>query len=99
MKIMKGEVKTWNSQQSDVDPFSKLENAFLEKFFKYLLTDTHEDSLTYLYEHTFKKKQPDKTLRHLAATLFLTNRPTNLGDVMRRVRGYLEGKSGWAGGG
>lgn len=29
MKLTKGELKTWNSQQSDIDMFSKLENSFL----------------------------------------------------------------------
>lgn len=38
---MKNDVKTRNSQQSDIDPFTKLENSFLEKFFKYILADAY----------------------------------------------------------
>lgn len=33
------DIKTGNSQQSDIDLFSKLEASFLEKFFKYNLSD------------------------------------------------------------
>lgn len=43
MKLNKGDqildIKTGNSQLSDIDLFSKLEASFLEKFFKYNLTD------------------------------------------------------------
>ena len=72
----------------------------MEKFFKYLLTDTHEESLSNLLEHALKKKHIDKNHRHLAGSLFVTNRSVRLSDVLARLRNYLSGKSvSFAGGG
>lgn len=41
---------------SNIDIFSKLESSFLEKFFKYNLSDYFEQYFVNLYEGLFDKK-------------------------------------------
>lgn len=66
--------KTGNSQQSDIDLFSKLETSFLEKFFKYNLSDYFSEYFANIYEDIFERKIGLKSEKALASSLFVANR-------------------------
>lgn len=68
-----GEIKTLNSQQSDIDLFSKLEVNFLEKFFRYNLSDYSSDLISNLYEDILEKKVASKAEKSLATSFFIAN--------------------------
>lgn len=76
--INKGEqifdFKTWNSQQSDIDLFSKLETSFLEKFFRYNLSDYFSEYFTNIYEDVLDRKINVKSEKALASSLFVANK-------------------------
>jgi hypothetical protein len=59
-----------NSQQSDIDRFIRLENSFLEKFFKYNLTDYFGNLFENVFESINHKKIIDRNTKVLTASLF-----------------------------
>ncbi len=70
MKLTKNELKTWNSQQSDIDLFSKLQNNFLEKFFRLNLIDYFDDMLINIPQIQPLKKINNKNTKSLLNHLF-----------------------------
>ena len=68
-----GEIKTLNSQQSDIDLFSKLEVNFLEKFYRYNLSDYFSDILSNLFEDVLEKKVASKSEKLLSSSFYLVN--------------------------
>ena len=87
------EFKTFNSEQSCIDIFSKVESLFLEKFFRYNLADYFNDQLSNVEEGLFLKKLKQKQIKQLASECFLTKTPLHLPEFEQKVNNFYSSKS------
>lgn len=87
------DIKTGNSQQSDIDLFSKLEASFLEKFFKYNLSDYFSQIFSNLYQDAFDKKINSKLEKALAISLFVSNKTFSVGQFSIKIQNFYHSKS------
>jgi hypothetical protein len=75
------EIQTGNGEHSDIDLFSKLESTFLEKFFKYNLTDYFPALFTNLYEDHFDRKVNIKQEKNLISSLLISKAPIKVSEL------------------
>lgn len=96
MKINKGDhvldFKTGNSQMSDVDLFSKLEASFLEKFFKYNISDYFSELFINAYEDVFNCKA-SKSEKGLLSSLFIANKDFQVVELEGTIDKFYRLKS------
>lgn len=80
-----------------MDTFSKLEAIFLEKFFRFNISDYFYDSLLSLEEDTHLRKLRSKQLKQLASVTFVAQRAFSAQQFGERLDGFY--RQGWDGDG
>jgi hypothetical protein len=86
------EFKTFNSEQSCIDVFSKVESLFLEKFFRYNLTDYISDTFAHLEEDLLCRKVQHRQLKQLSSQSFLLKRSITPSELEQRLNNLYTAK-------
>jgi hypothetical protein len=77
--------RTLSREASCVDTFSKLEALFLEKFFRFNLSDYFSDTLISLEDHLRLKRLKNRQLKQLAAVAFVAQAPLTASTFAQRL--------------
>lgn len=65
-----------------------MESLFLEKFYRYNLSDYFQDAFINVEEDIFIKKIKNKQLRQLASETFLTKAPIQVEQLVQRMNNF-----------